>query len=103
MTAIERQALLTSIFEKYDMEHCVYWPSTVVNSEEEYDKFHNECVEQGFEGSVLKIIDQPYIQRKNKYVMKRKEVYDCEVKIVEIIEGTGTKDGMAATILIDIT
>jgi len=105
LTADERQDLLRELFDKYlfENEYLVYWPSYWVHSEEEYDVFHEGCMDDGYEGSVLKIADQPYRNNKNKYVMKRKPKFDCEFKILGVIEGEGTNAGMAATIIIDLT
>jgi len=105
MTADERQDLLRELFDKYlfENEYLVYWPSYWVHSEEEYDVFHEGCMDDGYEGSVLKIADQPYRNNKNKYVMKRKPKFDCEFKILEVIEGEGTASGTAQKMTIDIT
>lgn len=102
MTATERQHMMKHLYDRYfkDDESIVLWSSSVVMSEEEYDVFHEECMDKGFEGSVLKIMHEPYVQRKNKMVMKRKPKFDCEFLITDIIEGTSTHKGIAAGITI---
>lgn len=104
LSADERQMLLRDIYLEYfsDIDCIVWWPSYLVNSEKEYDDFHENCMNDGFEGSVLKINNAPYVQRKNKMVMKRKPKFDCEFKILAIIEGTGTHKGIAAGVMIDL-
>lgn len=104
-SASERQELLKDIFETHfkNSKYLVYWPSVWVNSEEEYDVFHEECMDNDFEGTVLKIADAPYRNNKNKFVMKRKPKYDCEFKITKIEEGEGTAKGTAQKIFIDLT
>ena len=104
-TAQERQLLLDDIFENdlWKQECLIHWRSTVVKSEEDYNMFHEKCMDEGFEGSVLKISSAPYVQRKNKFVMKRKLKFDCEFKILDILEGTGTASGIAAGVMIDLT
>jgi len=104
MTTKVRHAVLNKHYEKYfqNIDCIVLWSSTVMNSEEEYDVFHEKCLDDEFEGSVLKISDAPYVQRKNKMVMKRKPKFDCEFKVVDIVEGTGTHKNLAAGITIDL-
>jgi ATP-dependent DNA ligase len=105
MSAYDRQNLLGEIYDKYFQEEdcIVEWVSDIVHSEEEYDEYHNDCMDRGFEGSVLKIADAPYVQRKNKMVMKRKPKFDCEFKVLDVIEGTGTHKGVAGGVMIDLT
>lgn len=102
-SARERQSLLAWAHSKIHSEYIIPWFSTVVESEDHYDVFHENCMDKGFEGSVLKISDAPYVQRKNKFVMKRKPKFDCEFKIIDVIEGTGTARGIAAGVTIDLS
>jgi DNA ligase-1 len=105
MKASDRQSLLAGTYLKFfkDIDCIVHWPSVKVRSEEEYDAFHEQCMEDGFEGTVLKIAGSPYVQRKNKNVMKRKPKFDCEFTIVDVIEGEGTNAGLAGKIIFDLT
>lgn len=104
MTATERQVLLMTIFHKHlkGIDCLVEWHSKLVYSEEDYDSFHEKCMDEGFEGTVLKISSAPYVQRKNKFVMKRKPKFDCEFEVVDILEGTGTAKGIASAVKIDL-
>lgn len=101
-TALERQQLLSWVFTKLDREYLIPWFSDVVLNEEQYNDFHEICMNKGFEGSVLKISDAPYVQRKNKNVMKRKPKFDCEFLIMNIIEGSGTTKGVAGSVVIGL-
>jgi ATP-dependent DNA ligase len=103
MTAMERQALLSTIFEKLDSPYLVYWPSFIMNSMEKYDAFHEKCMDEGYEGTVLKIASAHYRNSKNKFVMKRKPKFDCEFLILSIVEGEGTASGTAQKMMIDLT
>jgi len=103
LTALERQHLLKDICQDLEEFDCIIpWASQAVTSEEDYDHLHNFWMDKGFEGSVLKIMDAPYVQRKNKNVMKRKPKFDCEFKIIDVVEGTGTHKGLAAGVTIDL-
>ena len=101
-TARERQSLLSWVNHKINSEYIIAWFSKDVRTEKEYDAYHEECMDGGFEGTVLKIADAPYVQRKNKNVMKRKPKFDCEFRVIGIVEGTGTCKGIAAGVTIDL-
>lgn len=105
MPANERQELLVNIYNRWFLQvpSIKLWCSTIVKSERDYDLFHEKCMDEGFEGTVLKISDAPYVQRKNKMVMKRKPKFDCEFKVLNVLEGTGTHKGIAAGVIIDLT
>jgi DNA ligase-1 len=103
MSAVDRQELLYWVFSKIDSPYLIFWGSLLVMSESEYDKYHEWCLDNDFEGSVLKIANAPYVQRKNKNVMKRKPKFDCEFTITDVIEGEGTNAGMAGKIVFDLT
>jgi DNA ligase-1 len=103
MSAVDRQELLYWVFSKIDSPYLIFWGSLLVMSESEYDKYHEWCLDNDFEGSVLKIANAPYVQRKNKNVMKRKPKFDCEFTIVDVIEGEGTNAGLAGKIIFDLT
>jgi len=102
MDAEHRQFLLKEVLEEINHPYIIWWPSTLVDSEKEYDKFHEKCMDDGFEGSVLKIADASYAQRKNKFVMKRKPKFDCEFLITDVVEGEGTNKGIASKVIIDL-
>jgi ATP-dependent DNA ligase len=102
MDAEHRQFLLKEVIEEIDSPYIVWWPSVLVDSEEAYDEYHELCMDKGFEGTVLKICDAPYVQRKNKNVMKRKPKFDCEFRITNVFEGTGTAKGIAARVEIEL-
>jgi ATP-dependent DNA ligase len=102
MDALDRQFLLKEVVEKINNPYIVFWPSYLMANEEHYDAYHTVCMDEGFEGTVLKIVDAPYVQRKNKMVMKRKPKFDCEFKILTVIEGEGTHSGIAGGVMIDL-
>jgi ATP-dependent DNA ligase len=102
MTATDRQELLLWVFEKITSDYILCWSSTMVTSEDYYDAFHESAMNNGFEGTVLKIADAPYVQRKNKNVMKRKPKFDAEFKIIDVVEGEGTNKGIASKVKIDL-
>jgi len=105
LNAFQRQQLLLGIIEEYFQECKYIVPefSKVVKTEEEFDTFHEEALAEGYEGTILRIIDGPYdVDKRSKNLLKRKEKFDAEFRITDIVEGKGTNKGIASTIYIDL-
>jgi len=77
--------------------------SEEVFNEKEFDDFHASCLEQGYEGSILRLNQEYKVDGRAKQLLKRKELFDAEFKIIDVIEGEGTNKGIAAKIIIDNT
>ena len=105
MGAFDRQKLLMGIIQDYfmDCKYVVPEFSKVVKTEAEYDEFHNAALAEGYEGSILRMLNAPYdVDKRSKNLLKRKEKFDAEFKILDIVEGKGGSVGIAATIYIDL-
>ncbi len=71
-------------------------PTQVIFSLGELAAFHDIFLEQGYEGTMLRIPSVPYEQNKrSSNLLKYKDTVDAEFTIVEIGEGDGNKAGMA--------
>ena len=106
LSASDRQQLLAELYTDEGLYHisCLkHWRSHLQETEESYDRYHENCMSKGYEGSILKIANAPYKQSKNKNVMKRKPKFDCEFTITDVLEGSGTTAGMAGAIEINLT
>lgn len=102
----QRQALLENIFEEFGFSQhkgpLVHAESVVVRSDEDFDHFHSTALKIGYEGSILRL-DAPYeVDKRSKFLLKRKELFDCEFKILDVIEGEGTNAGIAAKVVISL-
>lgn len=62
------------------------------------DELYGEYRARGYEGQMIRL-DKPYEQKRSKNLLKRKEFFDGEYEIVEILEGQGNRTGMAGKIL----
>lgn len=61
---------------------------------EQIDKLHDEFVEEGYEGLMIRIPDSEYVIRKrSNNLLKYKKFQDEEFKIIGFHEGTGTDKG----------
>lgn len=90
----ERMKLLATL-EVYGIS-LVEVPSVLINSEEEMKAFHDKCVEEGFEGVILRHPEGKYeLNKRSRYLIKYKEMKDSEYKIIDVIEGKGKFVGCA--------
>lgn len=106
LTAFERQQKLIEIYKEYFTECDLLVPtlSRVILNEEEFDVFHEKCMDEGYEGTILRMIDAVYgINSRSGELLKRKDEFDCEFEIVDVIEGTGTNKGIAAKVIIKLS
>jgi DNA ligase-1 len=71
-----------------------FTPTAIVNNYAEAKVFHDECVQQGFEGAMLKNAKGMYIFQYNSNDLEKvKDYEDDEFEIVGGKEGTGTDTG----------
>jgi DNA ligase-1 len=69
-------------------------PTTIVNNYEEAKKYHDWCVQEGYEGAMLKNVAGKYIFQYNSNDIEKVKAYqDSEFEIVGGKEGTGTDTG----------
>lgn len=70
----------------------------------EYDEIkaaHDDFVKQGYEGVMIKYPDAPYKFGRGWEVMKFKAFHDVDLKIEEILEGTGKHEGKMGSVRVD--
>lgn len=58
------------------------------------DKHYKQCLEDGYEGQMIKF-NTPYINKRTKYLLKRKEWIDSEYTLLDMLEGEGNWSGKA--------
>jgi DNA ligase-1 len=100
----ERQQSLAYLKQNFSIGPSIKWLfSELCLDEESYDAFHSKALSEGYEGSILRL-DQPYeVDKRSKFLLKRKELFDAEFKILDVIEGEGTNAGIASKVIIDNT
>lgn len=60
---------------------------------EALDKFSAQCVEEGFEGIMIKDLEAPYTCKRSTFWMKWKPLYSYDLEVVAVEEGTGKNAG----------
>ena len=60
---------------------------------DQLDRYAKDNVDSGFEGIMIKKVDAPYECKRNTFWMKFKPVYDYDLTVIGIEEGTGKNQG----------
>jgi ATP-dependent DNA ligase len=68
----------------------VITPTFRVNDFTEIKKYHDQAVEDGFEGAILRNPRMPYESKRSKNLLKYKEFQDSEFAIIGFTEGKGS-------------
>jgi len=66
---------------------------TTLEGRNQLDRYANDMVTAGFEGVMVKSLDAPYECKRNTSWMKCKPVYDYDLTVIGIEEGTGKNIG----------
>lgn len=82
------QLVCTDMYGK----HIRYVPARGVHSLDKAKEIHNDFLQQGYEGSILRL-DGPYKCGRSYDLMKFKDFSDTEAKIVSWVEGKGKRRG----------
>ena len=94
MTFQERNDLLNNI-SKQDFINIEFCNTVNVNSLEEIDEIHDQFVQDGFEGIILRNINGTYEINKRSYdLQKYKKTMDEEFTIIDYFEGKGVEKGL---------
>lgn len=97
----ERKAVLTNIIKFLKPKHIVL----VKNLYEGTDKSKilellDKVIEQGLEGIMINKADAPYLCKRNNGILKVKKFHTADVRVVDMIEGTGRNEGLLGAITI---
>ena len=68
-----------------------------VGSLKEIDQYHDKFLADGYEGTMIRL-DGPYENKRSQNLLKHKNFDTDEFKILEVLEGTGNKSGMAGSL-----
>lgn len=68
-------------------------PTFEVSSFDDVEKYHDEFLSQGYEGSIIRLDLGPYDNKRSKQLLKKKDFNDDEFEIIDVIEGEGARTG----------
>ncbi len=66
---------------------------------EQFSKYSKDTVAQGFEGVMIKDVNAPYESKRNTSWMKYKPVYDYDLTVIGVEEGTGKNAGKMGALI----
>jgi DNA ligase-1 len=97
----ERHDLLTRLVQEYDFGgQIVLVPKYKVYTLEDIEKYHEQFLSEGYEGTMIRLDLGGYENKRSKQLLKYKNWQDAEWDIIDITEGTGNRAGCAATVTI---
>lgn len=74
-------------------------PTYQVQSLLEIEQYHEKFLEQGFEGTMIRLDLGPYENKRSKQLLKYKNFKDAEFLILDVEEGLGNRSGMAGKLI----
>lgn len=74
-------------------------PSHIVDNIEEAQAKFKEYYDQGEEGIILKDMNAPWENKRSKSLIKFKGELECDLKIVDVEDGTGKYEGMLGALV----
>jgi ATP-dependent DNA ligase len=80
------------VYGKFELSTVVPTPSYLVNDIEEVEVSHEDFLEMGYEGSILRQ-NKPYECKRSWTLMKVKDFSDAEATIIGYEEGKGKREG----------
>jgi DNA ligase-1 len=83
------------------LKYCRFVYATLIHNQKELDTAFEKHLQNGFEGQIIRL-DEPYQNKRTKFLLKHKEFQDAEFEIVDILEGVGNKSGMAGAVRIKL-
>jgi DNA ligase 1 len=90
-----RQMKLAKLLQDNDLPYIKKVFTGTAGSYAELDEAYGEYLESGYEGQMVRI-NEPYENKRSKYLLKRKVFIRKEYPVDEICEGVGIKAGKAA-------
>ena len=97
----ERHKHLNQWFKTQKNPHFKLVPTYEVFNQEDINKYHEKFLEEGYEGSMIRIDNTQYENKRSKSLLKNKDFFDAEYKILGIKEGIGKLSGKIGTLIFD--
>ena len=90
----ERYELLKKVFRVFPDQFKLV-PTYEITSMEELKQYHQKFIEDGYEGSIIRLDLGPYENKRSKQLLKYKDWQDDEFEIIGVLEGSGNRAGCA--------
>lgn len=99
----ERYKALKAWVKLHDNPKIKVVPTYEVFSIEDIKKYHDMFIEDGYEGTIIRIDLGPYEGKRSKQLLKYKDWKDDEFEIIGYEEGTGGRAGTIGKFIVKIT
>ena len=97
----DRYESLVTAMTKGDFSFLEVVPRHIVDADYcDIKSLHDEFVQQGYEGAMVKDLDAPYKFGRGPEVMKLKAFHDVDLKIKRLLEGTGKHSGKLGSVVV---
>ena len=85
------------MYEFTDHDFVVPVPNKLI-THDQIDEYHAECIEEGYEGIMLRDPSMVYEHTRSKKLLKYKQFTDDEFKVIDITAGKGMRATMAGRV-----
>ena len=73
-----------------------------VTTLEEFEAAHKRNLQEGYEGSIIRVPTEPYKQGRSKFMLKYKDFKTAEFTIIDILPGKGNRSDIAGRVIVDV-
>lgn len=99
----ERYQMLERIIQEDDYQgKYKLVPTYQIYNLEELDMYHKKFIQDGYEGSMIRLDLGPYENKRSKQLLKYKDFQDAEFEIVDITPGVGNRSNAAGRLICKI-
>lgn len=77
-------------------------PTYEIKTIEELRKYHKQFLEDGYEGTIVRMDLGGYENKRSKQLLKYKDFIDEEFKVLKVEEGKGNRSGMAGNLVVQV-
>lgn len=98
----DRLLTLKKWFDKNPNPRFVLVPTHEVKSQADINKYHEQFLELGFEGSIIRLDLGDYEKKRSKQLLKKKDFVDEEFKILGAMEGEGGRAGTIGFFIMEL-
>jgi len=98
----DRTDCLVELSEKRDIQQRVFViEGQLCNNEEELMAYYDQCVNEGYEGVIIKDLDGEYEFKRSVSWIKMKPNETVDLKVIEIQEGRGKYEGLLGAFIVE--
>jgi DNA ligase-1 len=99
----ERHDCLSRLVERNNFDgKLVLVPKYRVYTLEDIEKYHEQFLSEGYEGTMIRLDLGGYENKRSKQLLKYKNWQDAEFKIIDVLEGTGNRAGCANMLVVQL-